>query len=143
MRRGGLVIPGRNLAVFSDALILVRASFLDGWNERADAMGGEQIPFVAALGGRKGSRKNARLDDMPQGVLVEAHRDNRLLRTNAIVRATLEDQVMRWEDDRRRILTLQTNETQVVLRFVRSTNPDQYVVGILSRALGDKLSVLI
>lgn len=143
MRRGGLVIPGRNLVVFSDAVVLVRASFLDGWNERAEAMGGEQIPFLAAVGGRRGSRKNAQLDDMRPEDLVEAHRNNWLLGADAIVTATLEDRAILWEHDRRRILTLRTNETKVVLRFVRSTNPDQYVVGMLSRALGDKLSVLI
>ena len=136
--RGGLLVPGRNLVVFDDAIVRVRASVLDGWRESAAVMGGG-LQSPARAGSRAGAQKNAVLNGLGPDDLVVRHDDNWMLWNREVVAVTLADRSM--PSDRRRILTITTADRTFVLRFVRSVNPDDYMIPILEKALGDKLLV--
>jgi hypothetical protein len=127
---GWRAVPGKNLIIFDDALVEVRASALDGI----------QVYGVASASGSafatQGAKLNAFLDNKAWAPekLVGLHSDNWMLMTSAINSATLTTRQLGI----RRRLTLHTEGGTRVVEWEGNANPDLKIVRMFKQILGDR-----
>jgi hypothetical protein len=113
-----LAVPGRNLLVFDDALVLARANFTDG-----------------AYGVT--SRKNRSLEELTPAQVVDLHPDNWMVETSSIKSASLQSRPLRLYHR----LEIETDNGVRTVRFEYRANPSRMVSEVLTSALGERLSI--
>jgi hypothetical protein len=115
--KGLFAVPGRNLLVFDDALVLTRASALDGYLTK--------------------SRKNESLEDLSPLEIEGLHPDNWMVETSTVKSATL--QLRRLRLNHR--LDIETDDAAKTVAFETRANPAHMVTEVLTSALGERLSI--
>jgi hypothetical protein len=115
--KGLFAVPGRNLLVFDDALVLTRASALDGWLTE--------------------TRKNVSLEGLSPQEVVGLHPDNWLVETSTVKSASL--QLRRLRLNHR--LDIETDDGAKTVAFETRANPACMVSEVLTSALGERLSI--
>jgi hypothetical protein len=115
--KGLFAVPGRNLLVFDDALVLTRASALDGWLTE--------------------TRKNIALEELSPQEVVGLHPDNWMVETSTVKSASL--QLRRLRLNHR--LDVQTDDEVKTVAFEARANPARMVSEVLTSALGERLSI--
>jgi len=125
---GWRAVPGKNLVIFDDCLVGVRASALDGLATRGAA---------SAAARRAGAAANAGLDSLSPEELARQHSDNWLLPTVQVTSATMASRGMGI----RKRLTLTTETGSRIVEWEAKPNNDQQVANALRQALGNRFSV--
>jgi hypothetical protein len=115
--KGMFAVPGRNLLVFDDALVLARAKALDGY--------------------LTSSRKNMSLEELSPHEIVGLHPDNWMVEMSAIKSASL--QLRRLRTNHR--LDFETDSGVKTVAFENRANPARLVSEVLTSALGERLSI--
>jgi hypothetical protein len=110
-------VPGRNLLVFDDALVLARANVLDGYLTK--------------------SRKNMSLEELSPHEVVGLHPDNWMVEMSTVKSASL--QLRRLRDKHR--LDIETDDGVKTVAFEARANPARLVSEVLTSALGERLSI--
>jgi hypothetical protein len=113
----GWQIPGRNLLVFDDALVLTRAKALDG--------------YVTS------SRKNMSLEELSPQEVVGLHPDNWMVETSTVKSASLQLRRLRLTHR----LDIETDDGVKTVAFEGQANPARMVSEVLTSALGERLSI--
>jgi hypothetical protein len=125
---GWRAVPGKNLVIFDDCLVGVRASAFDG-------LATPGAPSAAARS--VGARANAGLDSLSPEQLVRQHADNWTLPTAQVTSATLAKRGMGI----RRRLTLSTETGSRIVEWEAKSNNEQQIADALRQALGSRFSV--
>jgi hypothetical protein len=125
---GWRAVPGKNLVIFDDCLVGVRASALDGLATRGAA---------SAAARRAGASANAALDSLSPDQLVSQHADNWMLPTAQVTSATLASPGLGI----RRRLTVTTETGSRVVEWEARSNNNQQIANALRQVLGNRFSV--
>jgi hypothetical protein len=125
---GWRAVPGKNLVIFDDCLVGVRASALDGLATKGAA---------SAAARRAGAGANAALDSLSPEQLAGQHPDNWTLPTAQVTSATLATSGIGI----RRRLTLTTETGSRIVEWEAKSNDNQQIASALRQALGDRFSV--
>jgi hypothetical protein len=115
--KGLFAVPGRNLLVFDDALVLTRASALDGYLTK--------------------SRKNESLEDLSPHEIVGLHPDNWMVEASTVKSASLQLRRLRFNHR----LDIETDDGRETVAFETRANPARMVSEVLTSALGERLSI--
>ena len=131
---GWRAVPGKNLMIFDDTLVEVRASALDGL-----ITGGPVGTLANTIAQGIGDKVNAPLDDQPwtPGKLIGLHPANWMLPASSVRSATLAAPGIGI----RRRLTLQTEEGTRIVEWEARPNPDPKTIRMLRQVFGDRLSL--
>jgi hypothetical protein len=121
-------VPGKNLVIFDDCLVGVRASALDGLATRGAA---------SAAARSAGASANAALDSLSPQDLVSQHADNWALPTVQITSATLGSKGIGI----RQRLTVTTETGTRIVEWEAKSNNNQQIANALRQALGNRFSV--
>jgi hypothetical protein len=140
VRTGWRAVPGKNLVVFDDALVEIRASAFDGLIVNAYIPAGGALPqILQSLPRQYGEARDKGLDKRtwtPE-TLVNLHPANWMIPNSTVKSATM---TARWMGIFRR-LTLQTEEGTRIVEWEARPNPNYKIVPILKQAFGERFSV--
>jgi len=136
---GWRAIPGKNLLIFDDAVVEVRASAFDGMPVAAGPFGLGGVAIAALR--TAGKRRNVPLDQMGPRDLAGLHPGNWMLQAAEITACSLRKR--RAGLDMLRRLTFETPEGPKTVDYEPRPSPDEQVAEAMRRALGDKFTMAI